>query len=392
MFQRNIVRGRRAFTLIELLVVIAIIGLLVALLLPAVQQAREAARNNQCKNNLKQLGLAFSNYEGARKCLPPTDPQTTVSSTLTTLGFSPQARLLPYLDEANLQGLLDFTQVAFSGATYADLTANPKFLVGTGGGLGAFGTQVSLFICPSDSAQVLTTETGTTTGTYNGATYTDTYAGINYMVSMGSATGILNDIRFPTDGITYYNSAVSLRKVTDGLSNTVFMSESIRSVGVDFTASATTPAPTFPYQYTLNGSTGLTPGNGPGIGFTGSPYTGPVVNGMISSPNLAPIWQQFTGWRGAASEALRGRGAIWAAAGAVCTLTNGYTTPNSSIPDLVTHFTGYFGPRSWHSGGANVLMGDGSVQLFSDDIDVTLQRNLHSINGGEVVSDYPDRL
>jgi prepilin-type processing-associated H-X9-DG protein len=213
------------------------------------------------------------------------------------------------------------------------------------------------------------------------------------MVSMGSATGIMNDIRFSTDGITYYNSAVNLRKVIDGVSNTVFMSESIRSVGADFPSGYTGPPPPFPYQYTLNGSTGLTPGNGPGIGFTGAPYTGPVVNGMISSPNLAPIWQasQFT-WRGASSEALRGRGAIWAAAGAVCTLTNGYTTPNSAIPDMVTHFTGYFGPRSWHSGGANMLMGDGSVQFVTDAIDVALERALHTINGGEVVNDYTDRL
>ena len=384
MFYRNIVRKKRAFTLVELLVVIAIIGLLVALLLPAVQQAREAAKNGQCKNNLKQLGLAFSNFESARKALPPVDPQTTVSTSLTTLGFSPQARLLPYMDEENLQNQLDFTQAAFSGPTYADLFANSKFLT-------AFATQVSGFICPSDPAPVLTQESTTTADTTAG-TAAGTYAGINYMVSMGSATGLYNDIRFPTDGIVYYNSAVSLRKVTDGLSNTVFMSESIRSVGADFTASATVPIPPFPYQYTLNGSTGLTPGNGPGIGFTGAPYTGPVVNGMISSPNLLPIWQQFTGWRGASSLALRGRGAIWAAAGGVCSLTNGYTAPNNIIPDLVTHFTGYFGPRRYHGGGANVLMGDGSVQFFTDEIDQTLQRNLHSINGAEVVSDFTDRF
>ena len=100
----------------------------------------------------------------------------------------------------------------------------------------------------------------------------------------------------------------------------------------------------------------------------------------------------MTGWRGASSDALRGRGTCWAAAGAVSSLTNGYTTPNNIIPDLVTHFTGYFGPRSWHPGGANVLMGDGSVQFFTDEIDHTLQRNLHSINGNEVVSDYTDRM
>jgi prepilin-type N-terminal cleavage/methylation domain-containing protein/prepilin-type processing-associated H-X9-DG protein len=389
MFYRNIVRARHAFTLVELLVVIAIIGLLVALLLPAVQQAREAARNSQCKNNLKQLGLALLNFESARKYLPPTDPQISPVAPATgntTLGFSPQARLLPFMDEANLQNQLDFTQVAFTGPTYADLFANKQFLT-------AFATQVSVFLCPSDPAPPLTTESTTTADSTVG-TAAGTYAGINYMVSMGSATGIMNDIRFPTDGITYYNSAVSLRKVIDGLSNTVFMSESIRSIGADITVSSTTPAPTFPYQYTLNGSTGLTPGNGPGIGFTGAPYTGPVVNGMISSPNLALVWTSplLTGWRGASSEALRGRGAVWAAAGAVCTLTNGYTTPNSAIPDIVTHFTGYFGPRSWHAGGANVLMGDGTVQFFTDDIDGTLQRNLHSINGGEVVSDYTDRM
>jgi prepilin-type N-terminal cleavage/methylation domain-containing protein/prepilin-type processing-associated H-X9-DG protein len=385
MFYPSSVPRRRGFTLVELLVVIAIIGLLVALLLPAVQQAREAARNGQCKNNLKQLGLAMLNYEAARKCLPPTDPQTTVSSSLTTLGFSPQARLLPFMDEENLQNQLDFTQAAFFGPSYADLFANQKFLT-------AFATQVSVFLCPSDPAPPLTTES-TTTADSTAGTAAGTYAGINYMVSMGSATGIMNDIRFSTDGITYYNSAVNLRKVVDGVSNTVFMSESIRSVGADFPSGYTGPPPSFPYQYTLNGSTGLTPGNGPGIGFTGAPYTGPVVNGMISSPNLAPIWQasQFT-WRGASSEALRGRGAIWAAAGAVCTLTNGYTTPNSAIPDMVTHFTGYFGPRSWHSGGANMLMGDGSVQSVTDEIDVALERALHTINGGEVVNDYTDRL
>ncbi len=113
---------------------------------------------------------------------------------------------------------------------------------------------------------------------------------------------------------------------------------------------------------------------------------------MIYSPNLPPVWPQLTGWRGAASDALRGRGAVWASAGAVATLTNGYTTPNSTIPDLVTHYTGYFGPRSWHVGGANVLMGDGSVQFFTEEIDQTLQRNLHTINGGEVVNDFTDRL
>ncbi len=235
-------------------------------------------------------------------------------------------------------------------------------------------------LCPSDSAPAVSAET----------TYGYMYGGNNYMISMGSGTNLNYDVRFPTDGITYYSSAVQARSVTDGLSNTVFMSESIRSVGADMTMNVGS-APSFPYQYTLNGSTGLTPGNGPGITWTGAPWPQAIVdaNGMIENPDLAPVWPQLTGWRGAGSTALRGRGTSWATEGAMCTLTNGYTTPNSPIPDLVTHFSGFFGPRSWHGPGANALMGDGSARLLGDDLDATLQRALHSRNGNEVIgSDF----
>ena len=98
-------RRRCAFTLIELLVVIAIISVLVGLLLPAVQQAREAARRVQCKNNLKQIGLALHNYLDTFGGLPPT-----VCVRPGDFGqWSAQARLLPFLDQANLQNLIDFS-------------------------------------------------------------------------------------------------------------------------------------------------------------------------------------------------------------------------------------------------------------------------------------------
>ncbi|MGV3486517.1 MAG: DUF1559 domain-containing protein, partial [Planctomycetaceae bacterium] len=98
---------RLAFTLVELLVVIAIIGVMVGLLLPAVQASREAARRMSCSNHLRQLGLAIHNYESAYKWLPP-------AGTLDK-DFSIQARLLPFLEQSGIYEVLDFGDIAFTG-------------------------------------------------------------------------------------------------------------------------------------------------------------------------------------------------------------------------------------------------------------------------------------
>jgi prepilin-type N-terminal cleavage/methylation domain-containing protein len=360
-------RRARGFTLIELLVVIAIIAVLVSLLLPAVQQAREGARRSQCKNNIKQLGLALHNYESAFKVFPMTNAQNYIPN---VQGFSPQARLLPYMDQANLQNLLDFTQPAFVGP-YNALTPNPRFV-------NAFSTIIPVFLCPTDPADPVVTETGTGFS----------YAGNNYMMSFGSGTGLNYDERWPTDGVVYENSKVGFSGITDGASNTVFMSETVRSTGADMVLPAGTTPP-FPYQFTLNGSSGLNSAlqSTQGIPVTGSPWTaGP--NGMNFNPDLSTVWPKLTGWRGAGSTALRGRGDCWANAGACSSMTNGYLTPNNRIPDVVTHFTGFFGPRSWHAGGAYVLMGDGAVRFLSDSISAATHRALHSRNGGETIGEY----
>src|SRR5262245_50328186 len=136
---------RRGFTLIELLVVIAIIGVLIALLLPAVQAAREAARRMQCTNNLKQIGLGLHNYESITGALPPPLVQTGSGSTITwTNGWSVHGRLLPFLEQAAAFNAINFT---FRYSVPENTTVS--------------GLSVSMFLCPSEiNPQPRATATG----------------------------------------------------------------------------------------------------------------------------------------------------------------------------------------------------------------------------------------
>src|SRR5262245_15507140 len=129
----------RGFTLVELLVVIAIIGILIALLLPAVQAAREAARRSQCMNNLRQMGLAMLNYEQSYKKFPPSDvlvPDPATGELTKSLGLSVHARLLPFVEESSLRTLVNFS-AAYSDAS--NVTAKM--------------TRVPMFVCPSDGGE-----------------------------------------------------------------------------------------------------------------------------------------------------------------------------------------------------------------------------------------------
>jgi hypothetical protein len=278
--------------------------------------------------------------------------------------------LLPFIEQANLQNALDFSQPAFTGPFNA-LKPNPQFAV-------AFATPIKIGLCPSDPAEVFNVGAGGSK-----------YAGINYMVSYGSGTGTNYDLRWRTDGVVFENSGMTFADLIDGSSNTVIMSETIRSVGADFTLPAG-KLPKYPYQATANGSTGVSASlhAEQGLKPSGSPWSGFANSaGFIAEADLTTVMPAITSWRGAASAALRGRGTSWAHSGAMSTMTNGYTQPNSRLPDVVTHFTGYFAPRSFHATGANVVLGDGSVRLLANETAVRVVRALHSRNGGEATAE-----
>jgi prepilin-type N-terminal cleavage/methylation domain-containing protein/prepilin-type processing-associated H-X9-DG protein len=188
---------RHAFTLIELLVVIAIIGVLMGLLLPAVQKVREAANRTRCLNNLKQIGLACHNYHNASESLPP-GYQATAVFPATTRGWGWAAYLLPYIEENNLFASLNLAQPVESSA-----------------GIQAM---VKIYLCPSD-----VTPTGAF-GVVNGAGTTVTNAGpSSYAACVGSDASGVEDLT--GDGVFYRNSKTRFSDILDGTSNTILIGE-----------------------------------------------------------------------------------------------------------------------------------------------------------------------
>ncbi|HVJ68323.1 MAG TPA: DUF1559 domain-containing protein, partial [Caulifigura sp.] len=141
-------QGRRsAFTLIELLVVIAIIAILIALLLPAVQQAREAARRSQCQNNLKQIGLALHNYESTYRLFPIGSRGGTIyNQTGTKNGTNWRVSVLPFLDQAPLFNQLNFVSGSFS--------SNPTEATSYVGNEALRGFVMTAYRCPSTTAEL----------------------------------------------------------------------------------------------------------------------------------------------------------------------------------------------------------------------------------------------
>ena len=226
------VRLKRGFTLIELLVVIAIIAVLIALLLPAVQQAREAARRTQCKNNLKQMALAALNYESDNKVFPGGSYSgTTVNcpnhwSTYVE-NFSCFVRMLPYFDQAPMYNQINFNNCASSSEN-----------------LFAAGVQIKALVCPSDTNNSVLAypSTRSSTGVSPGWSFNvdptlfpspanqytqafTSYAGNAGTFTFGFTNLMPNTVLQQFNGTIYNDSAVRISDVIDGTSNTFLFSE-----------------------------------------------------------------------------------------------------------------------------------------------------------------------
>lgn len=203
-------RRRPGFTIIELLVVIAIIGILIALLLPAVQQAREAARLTQCKNNLKQIALALHNYESTHRVFAPGyihkfGPVGTPEFEANHAGMAWGTMLLPQLDRANLYQELDASIPVWHPANLAPRERH-----------------LPVFLCPSDPYSedgfVVRDDT---------ATPIERYAAASYAANWGPSDALVNldDTPLQSRGVFFRNSSTRVRDVIDGLTNTLAFGE-----------------------------------------------------------------------------------------------------------------------------------------------------------------------
>jgi len=345
------VRRKRGFTLVELLVVIAIIGVMVGLLLPAVQAAREAARRMSCSNNLKQLGLSFHNYHDTFRRLPhgaaPVSGDFNGTFTVSNSnwhGYSPQTMILPYIEQTAVFDQLTFRSTYTSGTIVPPAIIAPRVLART---------QISTFLCPSDKDYPNATSRGW----------------INYGVNFGSNTGWRNDIQ-NCNGMFVLNFTRNFKDVTDGLSNTIMMGEFNKgdASGAIFDVRNGDVVRSQPF------------GAMPTV-FRIAAGIPSITQGQLEAYGA----QCLTGQANHISFA----GIEWMAPGQYTASFNTLAPPNWRFPACMRDgggmgdSQGLFPARSRHPGGVQVSLGDASVRFISDSVDLILYQSMGSIDGGE---------
>lgn len=211
--------SRRGFTLVELLVVIAIIGILIALLLPAVQAAREAARRTQCSNNLKQIGLGLHNYHDTVKQLPPgqmiwnNNAPSGCGLTGTLRSYGWQAHILPFIEQGPLYDLIEWDN-------YPQINNSQR----------ANWSFIDVFLCPSEPSRIGTSWTGAS-NPYSGDPNQDStpshYSGVADDDCRWEDCGNGGWLTCLGEGTFFMGSKVAMRDFTDGTSNTAFVVENV---------------------------------------------------------------------------------------------------------------------------------------------------------------------
>ena len=214
---------RGGFTLVELLVVITIIGILISLLLPAVQAAREAARRMQCMNNLKQIGLALANFEGANGYYPAgrkgCDGGKVPSNTLGYSGASGFAEILPQLELESLYNQLHVADIPIWASLPPSGVAASVWFVDTVPM--ALKQRPPVFVCPTDAAESLS------------SVFTSSYP--DAIAATGSYSLVAGDrgssdstlVKYNNTGVFFYQRKIQNSEIADGLSNTLFVGEAI---------------------------------------------------------------------------------------------------------------------------------------------------------------------